>query len=83
MKADAAEGTDEDGKLRQLAFLIADYEKRTVILPQASPAEVIQFEMEQRRPVQQDIGLKGLARNPFSPPPELPQGRHRGSAGVD
>jgi len=55
MMADPAPGTDDDEKLQLLAFLIADYEKRTVKLPQASPAEVIRFVMEQRGLKQQDL----------------------------
>lgn len=55
MLADPAPGTDDDEKLQLLAFLIGDYEKRTVKIPRASPAEVIQFVMEQRGLKQQDL----------------------------
>jgi HTH-type transcriptional regulator/antitoxin HigA len=55
MVADPAPGSDEDEKLQLLAFLIADYEKRTVNIPQASPAEVIRFVLEQRGLKQNDL----------------------------
>ncbi len=75
MIADPAPGTDEDEKLQLLAFLIADYEKRTVNLPQASPAEVIRFVLEQRGLKQQDliqyIGSKGRVSEILSGKREL------------
>lgn len=75
MVADPAPGTDDDEKLQLLAFLIADYEKRTVKLPQASPAEVIKFVLEQRGLKQQDliqyIGSKGRVSEILSGKREL------------
>lgn len=75
MIADPAPGTDDDEKLQLLAFLIADFEKRTVKLPQASPAEVIKFVLEQRGLKQQDlvqyIGSKGRVSEILSGKREL------------
>jgi HTH-type transcriptional regulator/antitoxin HigA len=63
MLADPAPGTAEDEELELLAFLIEDYEKRTIRLPAATPAEAIRFRMEQAGLKQQDlvpfIGSKG------------------------
>lgn len=55
MLADPAPGSDEDEELELLAFLIEDYEKRTVEIPAASPAEAIRFRMEQAGLKQQDL----------------------------
>jgi len=55
MLAKPALGSDDDEKLQLLAFLISDYEKRTVVLPEASPAEVIRYVMEERGLKQQDL----------------------------
>jgi HTH-type transcriptional regulator/antitoxin HigA len=75
MIADFAPGTDDDEKLQLLAFLIADYEKRAVKLPLASPAEVIRFVLEQRGLKQQDliqyIGSKGRVSEILSGKREL------------
>lgn len=75
MVADPAPGTDDDEKLQLLAFLIADYEKRSVKIPDASPAEVIQFVMEQRNLKQKDlvqyIGSKGRVSEILSGKREL------------
>jgi HTH-type transcriptional regulator/antitoxin HigA len=63
MLADPAPGTAEDEELELLAFLIEDYEKRTIRLPAATPAEAIRFRMEQAGLKQHDlvpfIGSKG------------------------
>ena len=75
MVADPAPGTDDDERLQLLAFLIADYEKRIVKIPQASPAEVIRFVMEQRGLKQQElvqyIGSKGRVSEILSGKREL------------
>ena len=47
MIADPKPGTPADEELELLAFLIADYESRTVNIPAATPAEAIRFRMEQ------------------------------------
>ena len=56
-------GTAEDEELELLAFLIEDYEKRTIKIPAATPAEAIRFRMEQAGLKQHDlvpfIGSKG------------------------
>ena len=63
MLADPAPGTAEDEELELLAFLIEDYEKRTIKIPAATPAEAIRFRMEQAGLKQHDlvpfIGSKG------------------------
>ncbi|MDQ8190890.1 ImmA/IrrE family metallo-endopeptidase [Roseibacillus persicicus] len=55
MVSDPPEGSEEDEKIQLLALLIADYEKRTVTLPEVSPAEVIRYVMEDRGLKQQDL----------------------------
>ncbi len=63
MLADTDPGTAEDEELELLAFLIEDYEKRTINIPAATPAEAIRFRMEQAGLKQHDlvpfIGSKG------------------------
>ncbi len=63
MLADPSPGSPEDDELELLAFLIEDFEKRTVDIPAATPAEAIRFRMEQSGLKQQDlvpfIGSKG------------------------
>ncbi len=63
MLADPAPGTTEEQELELLAFLIEDYEKRTIKIPAATPAEAIRFRMEQAGLKQHDlvpfIGSKG------------------------
>lgn len=63
MLADPASGTPEDEELELLAFLIEGYEKRTIKIPAATPAEAIRFRMEQAGLKQHDlvpfIGSKG------------------------
>lgn len=63
MLADPAPGTAKDEELELLAFLIEDYEKRTIRIPAATPAEAIRFRMEQAGLRQHDlvpfIGSKG------------------------
>lgn len=55
MLADPAPGSEEDGEIELLAFLIEDYEKRNVHIPPATPAEAIRFRMEQSGLKQQDL----------------------------
>jgi len=55
MLADPAPGSEEDGEIELLAFLIEDYEKRNVHIPPATPAEAIRFRMEQAGLKQQDL----------------------------
>ena len=55
MIADPEPGSPEDEELELLAFLIADYENRTVKIPAATPAEAIRFRMEQSGLSQQDL----------------------------
>jgi HTH-type transcriptional regulator / antitoxin HigA len=55
MLADPAPGTAEDEELELLAFLIEDYEKRTIKIPAATPAEAIRFRMEQSGLKQHDL----------------------------
>ena len=63
MLVDPDPGTAEDEELELLAFLIEDYEKRTIKIPSATPAETIRFRMEQAGLKQHDlvpfIGSKG------------------------
>ena len=63
MLADPKPGTADSEELELLAFLIEVYEKRTVKIPAATPAEAIRFRMEQGGLKQQDlvpfIGSKG------------------------
>ena len=47
MIADPEPGSKEDEELELLAFLIADYESRTVKIPAAIPAEAIRSRKEQ------------------------------------
>jgi len=55
MVADPSPASSEGEELELLAFLIEDYEKRTIELPSASPAEAIRFRMEQDDLKQQDL----------------------------
>lgn len=55
MIANPEPGTKEDEELELLAFLIADYESRSVKIPAATPAEAIRFRMEQSGLTQQDL----------------------------
>jgi HTH-type transcriptional regulator/antitoxin HigA len=55
MIADPKPGSKEDDELELLAFLIEDYEKRTVNIPAATPVEAIRFRMEQSGLTQQDL----------------------------
>lgn len=55
MMADPKPGSTEDDELELLAFLVEDYEKRTVKIPAATPAEAIRFRMEQSGLSQQDL----------------------------
>jgi HTH-type transcriptional regulator / antitoxin HigA len=55
MLADPAPGTAEDEELELLAFLIEGYEKRTIKIPAATPAEAIRFRMEQSGLKQHDL----------------------------
>jgi HTH-type transcriptional regulator/antitoxin HigA len=75
MIADPKPGTPEDEELELLAFLIADYESRTVKIPAATPAEAIRFRMEQSGLTQQDlvpfIGSKGRVSEVLSGKREL------------
>lgn len=48
-------GSKEDEELELLAFLVEEYEKRTVRIPSATPAEAILFRMEQSGLKQQDL----------------------------
>lgn len=61
--ADPAPGTAEDEELELLAFLIENYEKRSIRIPAVTPAEAIRFRMEQAGLKQHDlvpfIGSKG------------------------
>jgi HTH-type transcriptional regulator/antitoxin HigA len=63
MLADPVPGTAKEEELELLAFLIEDYEKRTIRIPAATPAEAIRFRMEQAGLRQHDlvpyIGSKG------------------------
>jgi len=63
MLVDPAPGSAEDEELELLAFLIENYEKRSIKIPAATPAEAIRFRMEQGGLKQQDlvpfIGSKG------------------------
>ncbi len=63
MLVDPAPGSAEDEELELLAFLIESYEKRSIKIPAATPAEAIRFRMEQGGLKQQDlvpfIGSKG------------------------
>jgi HTH-type transcriptional regulator/antitoxin HigA len=55
MVADPDPASPEGEELELLAFLIEDYEKRTIEIPPASPAEAIRFRMEQGALKQQDL----------------------------
>jgi len=55
MIADPTPGSQESEELELLAFLIADYEDRTMKIPAATPAEAIRFRMEQSGLAQQDL----------------------------
>ena len=55
MVSDPPAGSEEDEMIQLLALLISDYEKRTVTLPEVSPAEVIRYVMEDRGLKQQDL----------------------------
>jgi len=55
MIADPEPGSKDDDELELLAFLVEDYEKRTVKIPAATPAEAIRFRMEQSGLTQQDL----------------------------
>jgi HTH-type transcriptional regulator/antitoxin HigA len=63
MISDPAPGSKENDELELLAFLVEDYEKRSVVIPRATPLEAIRFRMEQEGLTQQDlvpfIGSKG------------------------
>lgn len=75
MISDPKPGTKKDEELELLAFLIADYESRTVRIPAATPAEAIRFRMEQSGLTQQDliplIGSKGRVSEVLSGKREL------------
>jgi antitoxin component HigA of HigAB toxin-antitoxin module len=75
MIADPKPGSKEDEELELLAFLIADYESRTVKIPAVTPAEAICFRMEQSGLTQQDlvpfIGSKGRVSEVLSGKREL------------
>lgn len=75
MIADPKPGTPQDEEMELLAFLIADYESRTVKIPSATPAEAIRFRMEQSGLNQQDlvpfIGSKGRVSEVLSGKREL------------
>lgn len=75
MIADPNPGSKEDEELELLAFLIADYESRTVRIPEATPAEAIRFRMEQSGLTQRDlvplIGSKGRVSEVLSGKREL------------
>ena len=55
MVADPSPSSPAGEELELLAFLIEDYEKRTIEIPPASPAEAIRFRMEQNGLKQQDL----------------------------
>lgn len=55
MLADPAQDSKEGDELELLGFLIDDYEKRTIRIPSATPAEAIRFRMEQSGLSQQDL----------------------------
>lgn len=55
MLADPVPGSSEDEEMELLAFLIEDYEKRTMKIPAATPAEAIRFRMEQSGLKQKDL----------------------------
>lgn len=75
MLADPAPGSAEDDELELLAFLVEDYEKRTIKIPAATPAEAIRFRMEQTGLKQHDlvpfIGSKGRVSEVLSGKREL------------
>lgn len=55
MLDDPASGSEKGEELELLAFLIEDYEKRTIEIPAATPVEAIRFRMEQEGLKQQDL----------------------------
>ena len=55
MLADPAPDSPKGEELELLGFLIDDYEKRTIRIPSATPAEAIRFRMEQGGLKQQDL----------------------------
>lgn len=55
MVADPKPTSPKGEELELLAFLIEEFEKRTVEIPPASPAEAIRFRMEQGELKQQDL----------------------------
>lgn len=55
MQIDPKPGSTEDLEIELLAFLIEDYEKRTIRLPSVSPAEAIRFRMDQAGLKQKDL----------------------------
>ncbi len=75
MLADPAPGSAEDEELELLAFLVEDYEKRTIKIPAATPSEAIRFRMEQAGLKQHDlvpfIGSKGRVSEVLSGKREL------------
>ena len=75
MLGDPAPGTAEDEELELLAFLIEDYEKRSIRIPAATPVDAIRFRMEQGGLRQYDlvpfIGSKGRVSEVLSSQREL------------
>jgi HTH-type transcriptional regulator / antitoxin HigA len=75
MLSDPSPGSAGEDEIELLAFLIEDYEKRTIKIPPASPAEAIRFRMEQAGLKQQDlvpfIGSKGRVSEVLSGKREL------------
>ncbi len=75
MLSDPSPGSTAEDEIELLAFLIEDYEKRTIKIPQATPAEAIRFRMEQAGLKQHDlvpfIGSKGRVSEVLSGKREL------------
>lgn len=55
MIADPQPGSRDEEELELLAFLIEEYEKRSIRIPAATPVEAIRFRMEQSGLNQQDL----------------------------
>ena len=55
MVSDPSPASPEGEELELLAFLVENYEKRTIEIPPVSPAEAIRFRMEQNDLKQQDL----------------------------
>lgn len=55
MLADPLPDSAKGEELELLGFLVEDYEKRTIHIPSATPAEAIRFRMEQSELKQQDL----------------------------